>query len=231
MLLETLNRPFVFLETARVFFWSTALNKEIQVLPLARLMRAFRVIESRLWVSMEREPWWCGELNRCIWASSAVQKFLHDLDYQAEITPAILFLAAFEHGNPQPPTMSLGEPGPGEVGLHLVVVVRDKDERRWIVDSSVAQARRDRWPVTLPSVIVAAVEVAKNARSRDPFVAKGYQFAREIRLPGSGTRYMMLRWYLAPGRQNGWQLAPDAESARGLAVALRLKAAWRMPQV
>jgi hypothetical protein len=57
--------------------------------------------------------------------------FSKTLGYQAEITPAILFLVSADQGVPQPPTMRLGEPIAecGELGMHLVVVVTETDKR------------------------------------------------------------------------------------------------------
>jgi hypothetical protein len=161
-----------------------------------------------------------------------VKRFLNGLGFEAEVTPAIMCVFANRKEVQgvlpmQPLVLGLPDPDRGELGMHVVVVVKDTDGRRWLVDSSCAQARRERWGVTLPGVFIVELRPAlPDGPGDDIWRHFGFSPATGPVSWSSDSDIVALYWYLAPGRDNGWTRAPDARRERSRRIAIKLRKVW-----
>ncbi len=181
-------------------------------------------------------PWYDGRLDVCILISHAVACFLRRVGFEAEIVLGVLNVVGWHrcNGDWKPVKhLTLGEPTPKKIGLHVFVRVRH-DGRSYILDASLAQAERPEWRGT-PHAVLAEIapEEVYGFDHLDRHLAAGAEplVGFRIFLPDRPDSYSRFAWYERV-RKHGRALkavstAPDARLSRWKPVAARLVETWK----
>ena len=190
--------------------------------PPAKLAKPLAVIADALHREFDCEPWIEPGISRrsCILASLAVRDFMRALEFPARIEPVACTIVATRDGQPLH-SVGLGVPEPRENAPnawngHAVVVL---PRERWLIDTTLYQARRAQWPDLTGMVAVPLLEALTIDRWGLRLLSG---FAGQ-----DDTGYECeIAWFANP-TNTAWRAAPDAKPRRRAGVVARMLAQVR----